>query len=158
MFGTKKKDKDRRINKDNNVVSIPVYGPHDTLCAQDYKLPPMLSEFESGFEQRCKAWLRNAKPDMYNAGYMDILIDQFEKEATVMLENQKVDHLNAICELCKIWDGDKIKAEVKLEDVVIERQEIEKNLSLLEKIYNKGTAYEEMRYVTNIEKEGDYNA
>lgn len=158
MFGAKKKDKDRRINKDNNTVAIPVYGPHDTLCAQDYKVPPMLSEFETGFEQRCKVWLRNAKPDMYNAGYMDILIEQFEKEAMVMIENQKVDHLNAIYELCKIWNGDKIKVEVKLEEVALERQEVEKTLHLLERIYNKGTAYEELKYVKETEKECDCNA
>lgn len=158
MFGAKKKDKDRRINKDNNAVTIPVYGPHDTLCAQDYKVPLMLSEFETVFEQRCKAWLRNAKPDMYNAGYMDILIDQFEKEAIVMIENQKIDHLSAIYELCKIWNGDKIKAEVKLEEVVLERQEVEKTLHLLERIYNKGTAYEELEYVMDTDKECDCNA
>ena len=75
-----------------------------------------------------------------------------------MIENQKVDHLNAIYELGKIWDGDKIKAEVKLEEVVIERQEVEKSLRLLEYIYNKGTAYEEIGYDVISEREGDYSA
>ena len=151
----KKIEKDRRINRDNNVVSIPVYGPHDTLCAQDYKIPIMLSEFEAAFEQRCKAWLRNAKPDMYNAGYMDILIEQFEKEAMVMIENQKVDHINAIHELCKIWTGDKIKAEVKLEEVIQEQHEVEKSLCVLECIYNKETAYELIDLMENT-KDGEF--
>ena len=157
MFGLKKKEKDRRMNRDSNTVAIPVYGPHDTLCAQDYKIPPLLSEFESGFEERCKAWIRHAKPDMYNYGFMDVLIEQFEKEAIVMIENQKVDHQNAIYELSKIWVGDKIKAEAKLEEVACERQSVEKHIHLLERIYYKDTAYETLLF-EDVEKEEDNNA
>lgn len=143
LFRSKKPDKDRRINQDSTSVDIPVYGPHDTLCAQDYKLPYMLSTFEQGFEQHCKTWLQNANPDMYNRGYMDMLITQLEQEAVVMLDIQEVDHQSAIYELAKIWIGDQIKAETKLEEVVREKAVVEQKIRQLENIYHRGTAFED---------------
>ncbi|MGI6095688.1 MAG: hypothetical protein ACOYBL_09680 [Lachnospiraceae bacterium] len=154
LFG-KKREKDRRINQDNLSVEIPVYGPHDTLCAQDYKLPYMLSTFEQNFEQRCKTWLQNAKPDMYNRGYMDLLIDQLEREAVIMLDIQEVDHQSAIFELAKIWTGDQIKAKTKLENTEAERMAVEKEIRQLEGIYYRGTAYEAWDENVFESKEGD---
>lgn len=153
----KKQEKDRRINQDNISVEIPVYGPHDTLCAQDYKLPYMLSLFEQDFEQRCKTWLQNARPDMYNRGYMDMLIDQLEREAVVMLDIQEVDHQSAIFELAKIWTGDQIKAKTKLADTVAEKTAVEQEIRQLEGIYHKGTAYETCNWNAFESKEDDVN-
>ena len=140
-FWKKNKEMDRRINRDNSV-EVPVYGPHDLLCAQDYRLPHMLAEFEKEFEERCRNWLRNATPDMYNTGYMDILIDELEQEALVNLDIQEVDHQGAIYELGKVWIGDLIKAETKLSETAAEKKAVETELSQLESIYYKGTAYE----------------
>lgn len=153
----RRKERDRRINRDNGV-QIPVYGPHDTLCAQDYKLPYLLANFEQNFEQRCKQWLKNADPDMFNRGYMDLLIDQLEREALVMLDNQEVDHQSVIFELAKIWIGDQIRAETKLAGVLEEESNIECEIKRLESIYYKGTAYEFCGRSTVLVKEEDVNA
>jgi len=80
----KKREQNRIINQDE-TTEIPVYGPHDTLCAQNYKIPYLLASFEERFEERCRAWLKNAKPDRYNRGYMDLLIDQLENEAFLQI-------------------------------------------------------------------------
>ena len=151
-----KKKRDRRINQDN-AVEIPVYGPHDTLCAQDYRLPFMLATFEQGFEQRCKTWLKNATPDMYNRGYMDLLVDQLEKEALVMLDNQQVDHQSVIYELSKVWVGDKIKAEAKLTETQAEKTVVKREIKQLERIYHKGTAYEFLDENKNEDEEDNDN-
>ncbi len=157
LFRSKKPDRDRRINQDNTSVDIPVYGPHDTLCAQDYKLPCLFSNFEQDFEQRCKAWLQNANPDMYNRGYMDMLIDQLEREAVIMLDIQEVDHQGAIYELAKIWTGDQIKAETKLTDIVGEKAAVEQEIRQLESIYHKGTAFENFACGLKESKEAEIN-
>ena len=150
----RKQEKDRRINQDN-IVEIPVYGPHDTLCAQDYKLPYKLSSFEQNFEQRCKTWLQNAGPDMYNRGYMDLLINQLEREAVVMMDIQEADHHSAIYELEKIWIGDQIKAKTKLADTVAEKTTVGQTIRQLEGIYHKGTAYETYNWNSFENREGD---
>jgi hypothetical protein len=157
MAWFKKKERDRRINQDNEV-EIPVYGPHDTLCTQEYRLPYLLSTFEQGFEQRCRTWLKNAKPDMFNRGYMDLLIDELEQEALVMLDIQEADHQRAIYELSKIWKGDQIKGETKLRETVAERKEVEEELKRLERIYHKGTAYEGWERTAIEEKEEQEHA
>lgn len=151
----KKREKDRRINLDN-IVEIPVYGPHDTLCAQDYRLPYLLASFEQGFEQRCRTWLKNAAPDRYNRGYMDLVIDQLEEEALVMLELQSVDHESVIHELTKIWGGDKIKAEAKLAETQAESERVDYEIRRLERIYHKGTAYECLEENPVYEEEEEY--
>lgn len=151
-----KKKRDRRINQDN-AVEIPVYGPHDTLCAQDYRLPFMLATFEQGFEQRCKTWLKNAAPDMYNRGYMDLLIDRLEQEALAMLDNQQVDHQSAVYELSKVWVGDKIKAETKLAETQAEKAVVEREIKQLQRIYHKGTAYEILDENKNEDEEDSDN-
>ena len=142
LFGRKEKDKDRRINQDHSSVNIPVYGPHDTLCPQDYKLSSLISSFEANFEERCKTWLQQANPDMYNRGYMDLLIDQLQAEAISVLDIQEVDHQGAIYELGKIWTGDKVKADKKLEDTLQEEADVARELSHLEKIYHNKTSFE----------------
>lgn len=150
------KKKDRRINKDN-TVTIPVYGPHDTLQPQDYFIPQMLSMFEQCFEQRCKTWLKNARPDQYNRGYMDLIIDELEAEALVMLDVQSVDHESAIYDLVKVWIGDKIKAEAKLKETQEERKAVNCDIKHLEGIYYKGTAYERLEETMVENKEGEEN-
>lgn len=157
LFRSKKTDRDRRINQDNISVDIPVYGPHDMLCAQDYKLPYLLSTFEQDFEQRCKTWLQNANPDMYNRGYMDMLVNQLENEAVVMLDIQEVDHQGAIYELAKIWIGDQIRAETKLADIVREKASVDQEIRQLESIYRKGTAFENFDRGLEESKEVEIN-
>lgn len=157
LFRSKKTDRDRRINQDNSSVDIPVYGPHDTLCAQDYTLPYLLSTFEQSFEQCCKKWLQNAKPDMYNRGYMDMLINRLEHEAVVMLGIQEVDHQSAIYELAKIWTADQIKAETKLAEIVREKTAVEQEIRQLESIYHKGTAFENFDCGFTASKEVESN-
>ena len=151
----KKRKQNRNINQDE-TTEIPVYGPHDTLCAQNYKIPYLLASFEQGFEQRCRAWLKNAKPDQYNRGYMDLLINQLEKEAFQMLDLQEIDHRDVIYELVKIGTGDQIKAKAKLAETLKEKDSVEQDLQRLEHIFYKGTAYEILVRDTTKVKEEDY--
>lgn len=151
----KKREQNRNINQDEGT-EIPVYGPHDTLCAQSYRIPYMLGSFEENFEQRCKEWLKSAKPDMYNRGYMDMLIEQLEKEALVMLDLQEIDHRNVIYELVKIGTGDQIKAEAKLAETLKEKKSVEQEVHQLEHIFYKGTSYENIDLDATNVKEDTY--
>lgn len=74
-----------KTKKEEESVKLPVYGPHDTLVAKDYQVPVSLIYFEKNFENGCKEWLKQAKPDMYNKGYMKMLIDKVRAEALVEL-------------------------------------------------------------------------
>lgn len=145
-------ERDRRINKDSGI-EIPVYGPHDLLCAQDYKLSPMFVDFEQSFEQYCKTWLKNATPDMFNKAYMDSLITEYEKEGLISLDIQEVDHLSVIYELGKVWVGDRIKAEMKLNEITKEKAAIDYEILRLEKIYYNGTIYDAYYHDTVKEAE-----
>lgn len=151
----KKREQNRIINQDE-TTEIPVYGPHDTLCAQNYKIPYLLASFEERFEERYRAWLKNAKPDRYNRGYMDLLIDQLENEAFQMLDLQEIDHRDVIYELVKIGTGDQIKAEAKLAATLKEKDSVEQELQRLEHIFYKGTAYESHDREITKGKEEDY--
>lgn len=144
-----RKREDRRINRDNEVP-IPVYGPHDTFSAADYKLAYLLAEFEHNFEHTCKSWLANAKPDMYNRSYMDLMIDQLMTESLKSLDAQEVDHQSSIYELAKVWSADLIKARFKLDETKAMKAEVNQELVKLERIYHKGTSYEDD---ANIEDE-----
>ena len=141
MMKINKREKRHRFNNDT-VVDIPVYGPHDMLGPQDYIVPQLIAEFESGFEVKCKQWLKKAKPDMYNRGYMDMLINKLEKEAISQLDVQRVTHESAVYELAKVWEGDRLKAEAKLKEIEIEKRDLDTDIVRLEKIYYKGTAFD----------------
>lgn len=131
----------RRKNKD---VVIPVLGPHDNLSAQEYKIPSLLENFEAGFEQICRRYLQHTNPDEYNCSYMDLRIDQLEKQALVMLEDQEVSHQSVIVNLGKIWIGDEIRAEIKLAQVLEEKKNIEIEIEKTERVYYHKTAFEEV--------------
>lgn len=155
MAISKKRERNRIINQDE-TREIPVYGPHDSLCAQNYKIPYLLASFEEHFEERCRAYLKSAQPDRYNRGYMDLLIDQLEKEAFQMLDLQEVDHRDVIYELVKIGTGDQMKAKAKLAETLKEKESVEQELQQLERIFYKGTAYEIPARDTTKAKEEDY--
>lgn len=139
----RKKQEDRRINTEYNEVPVPVVGPHDGLTATDYKLAVQLAEFESDFERKCKQWLANAKPDPYNRGYMDLMIDELKNDALKSLNAQEADHQKVICDLNGVWKADLVKARASLEQTRKLREDTDRELDKLERIYFRGTAYEE---------------
>ena len=63
-----------------------------------------------------------AKPDMYNKGYMNMLIDKVRKEALAELDEQEVFLKRVIYELGKIWRGDEVKAMGKLAEIKVEKK------------------------------------
>ena len=148
----------KKKEKEEEQVKIPVYGPHDTLVAQDYQTPVSLAYFEQNFESYCKEWLEQAKPDMYNKGYMDMLIDKVRAEALVELDNEEVFHKRVIYELGKIWRGDEVKANGKLVETKAARKELEEELKKIQWIYYQHTAFapEYMNQNDFRKKEAEY--
>lgn len=130
-----------KTKKEEESVKLPVYGPHDTLVAKDYQVPVSLIYFERNFENGCKEWLKQAKPDMYNKGYMKMLIDKVRAEALVELDDEEVLHKRVIYELAKSWKGDEVKANGKLAETKAARKEVEEDLKKIERIYYQHTAF-----------------
>ena len=65
----KKREQNRIINQDE-TTEIPVYGPHATLCAQNYKIPYLLASIEYRFEEKCRDFAEfcgadGGVPDLY---------------------------------------------------------------------------------------------
>lgn len=150
--------KKKNVEEQEEHVKLPVYGPHDTLVVQDYQTPASLASLEQNFERCCKEWLEQAKPDMYNKGYMDMLIDKVRKESLVELDDEEVYHKRVICELEKIWRGDEVKAKGKLEETKAARKEVEEELKRVEWIYYRNTAFSPEYRNQNglIKKEAEY--
>lgn len=53
-----------------------MYAPNMGLAPKDYQLSPKLTELEETFEGICKAFLKEANPDMFNSSYMDAIIER----------------------------------------------------------------------------------
>ena len=134
--------KKKKAVEQEEPVILPVYGPHDTLVAQDYQTPASLAFLEQNFESCCKECLEKAKPDMYNKGYMNMLIDKVRKEALAELDEQEVFLKRVIYELGKIWRGDEVKAMGKLAEIKVEKKEVEEDLKRIERIYYRHTAFD----------------
>ena len=70
----------KSINEPNELntsaVEIPMYAPNMGLAPKDYQLSPKLTELEETFEGKCKAFLKEANPDMFNSSYMDAIIER----------------------------------------------------------------------------------
>lgn len=134
-----------KIKKEEELeesVNLPVYAPNDTLVPKDYQVPVSLLYFEKDFQNNCKEWLKHAKPDMYNRGYMKMLIDKARAEALVEIDDEEVVlHKRVIYELAKIWKGDEVKANGKLAETKAARKEVEEELKRIERIYYQHTAF-----------------
>ena len=139
----RKKRSDRRKIYDEATIDIPVYTPQDLLCPDDYRISVISSEFEENFKALCNEWISKAKPDQFNAQYMDSLIGKVEAEAIQSVEMQSVDHQTALEKIWQIHRANKLKAEFRLEKIIKERSENRTEEERLTRIYYKGTAFED---------------
>lgn len=144
MSFRKKKDTQKSFGKQGDVeetVSVRTYAPHLGLTPRDYMMPQLLADFETGFERRAKEFLQNANPDQYNGSYMDGVICKLRDEALVELSLQRADHVGSIADLIsKLWNGDQIKAQAKLEQCTAELEETDRELAKLRRVYHRGTS------------------
>ncbi len=137
-----KGSEDRRNIHDDDVVDIPVYGPHDNILPVPYEASGYFTEFESGFESRCREFLSKTSLDKYNKSYMDPLIDHMVKEAFGLLDVQEIGHRNVINQLARTRLSDINDARIRLDQIQHEKSLLENNIEKLEGIYYKGTAFE----------------
>ena len=145
-----KRKQNKKSIHDDEFVDIPVYGPHDNILPVPYAASGYFAEFEIGFEVRCREFLSKTQLDKYNRSYMDLLVDHMVKEALGLLDVQEIGHRNAINQLARTRSSDINDAKTRLEQIQAERVSLNTNIAKLEKIYNKGTAFEDYE---NVDRE-----
>lgn len=152
MRTKKKKEEEKNISKGTELqenVAIPVYAPNTSLRPRDYLLARTMSKLEENFEETCKDFLKNTQPDKYNGSYMDAIIQKAGEEAIISLTLQRAEHISILNDLLdKLWLGDKIKGQAKLDQAMNERKEVEKEIQKLQRIYWKGTSFLEEQEVS----------
>lgn len=138
----------KSINEPNELntsaVEIPMYAPNMGLAPKDYQLSPKLTELEETFEGICKAFLKEANPDMFNSSYMDAIIERTIAEALKFIRVQRCDHERLITEnLMAMHKGDYCVAMSKRELCIADREENEKELMKYRRILWSGTSLSE---------------
>lgn len=149
-----RKKKNKRAFTENSQeiynVRIPTYAPNLGLQPVDYLMSPQMKGFSSNFEEKCKEFIKNTNLDEYNGSYFDAVIEKVCNEAIVNLTLQRADHVSVITTLLeKMWMGDRIKIEAKLEQAIVEVEAVEKRIRKFERICWKDTNFIE-------EEEEDY--
>ena len=137
----KMKYQNRNMHNDD-IVDVPVYGPYDNILPVPYEVSGFFATFENTFEIKCREFLKKTYLDKYNKGYMDSLIDEMVEEAIELLDVQEVGHKNAINHLTRSRVGTIRAAEDRLDRIPKEKGRVEAEITKLENIYYKGTAYE----------------
>ena len=99
----RKNEKKQYSNSIHNedLIDIPVYGPHDNILPVPYEVSGFFVEFEACFETRCRDFLSKTNLDKYNKDYMDELVDHMQDEAIGLLDVQGIGHRNAINQLAR---------------------------------------------------------
>ena len=141
LFRRNKKVENKRIH-DDDIVDIPVYGPHDSILPVPYEASSFFAGFEAGFEGLCRDFLSKTSLDKYSKGYMDSLIDQMVEEALDLLSVQEIGHRSVIDQLTRTRTSDINDAGIRLGQIPAEKEEIETEIKRLEEIYNNGTSLE----------------
>lgn len=140
-FFKKTNEQNRSIHSED-VVDIPVYGPHDNILPVPYEASDFFAGFETGFESMCRDFLNKTTLDKYNKGYMDSLIDQMVEEALGLLDVQEIGHRNVINQLARTRSSDINDADIRLSQIPKERESVDSDVKLLEEIYHRGTVLE----------------
>lgn len=136
--------KKRNLKAAETDTVIQSRAPHLSLTPREYIPSASLSKLESDFTSRVQTFFRNTNIDEFNHSFMDGVISSTEQEALADLLRQRADHRGTIIDLIdKLWRGDRIKAEAKLEQTQSEIQECEDALRKLEEIYYRGTSMAE---------------
>lgn len=97
---------DLKKAQQNEVVDIPTYAPNQNLRVRDYMLYEALSKLEENFPKFCMDFLKSAKPDAYNATYMDAVVNRIICEAIEAIRIQRADHKRGIYNLHNLHNAD----------------------------------------------------
>ena len=128
----------------NKSIEIPLYAPNSGITVKEYMMSPELTRFERNFVAKCKEFLSKTDVDEYNTSYMDALIATMGKEACANIDVQRISHIETILgPLDDMHTGDAIKCCRRLDQWKKDLVQVEKDITQLERIYYKGTSYEE---------------
>lgn len=141
LFKRNKKEENRRIH-DDDIVDIPVYGPHDSILPVPYEASSFFARFEASFEGLCRDFLNKTELDKYSKGYMDSLIDQMVEETLDLLAVQEIGHRSVIDQLMRTRSSDINDAEIRLGQIAPEKEAVRTEIRKLEEIYYSGTSLE----------------
>lgn len=154
MKNTKKHMKNMQYNDRNSIgepteinnksIEIPLYAPNNGITVKEYMMSLEFTRFERNFVAKCKEFLSKTDVDEYNTSFMDALITTMGNEACINIDVQRINHIETIRgPLDDMHTGDAIKCCRRLEQWKRDLVQVEKDIAKLERIYYKGTSYDE---------------
>lgn len=130
--------------REDNLVDIEPYAPHQGLSAAPYREPQVMTELKTDFRTHVSEFLDKTSPDQYNSKFTDNIVNRAREQAMRDLEIQRTEHYRVIERaITSLWRGDEHHYQNLLGDYDREYEQIEKDLGNCRRMLHKGTAYEE---------------
>lgn len=139
--------KKRNTNKQNDMdilLSDAMYAPNMGISPKKYIAEKVYDLEQNDFKALCMDFLKNAKPDEYNASYMDAVIENSGFCDIKDVYVQRCDHIKVIKTAEElIRNGDLCHAKDQLQYFLEDRDEIDRKLVKYRRIYWAGTSLAE---------------
>lgn len=126
-------------------VDIPCLDPHSTITVHRYTISESLRDLIENFHGYCMEFLKSGNPDPENGSYMDQVINTTVYESVNLIKADREEHKMLIyLPLNDMHVGDYIITKEELEARIRKNELRKARLIEVDRVYNKGTAYEKL--------------